>query len=109
MKTAEELKLENADIVQEFSILKYKEKIFKPGRSVIQPSGKVIGVTELKYIVEDKNQLHESSSLKFDCLKAYLELGWKSNWSIETALNNIIERHKCDDINSYELCCLQNK
>lgn len=52
MKTAEELRLEIAGLVQEFSDLKYKEKTFKPGRSVVPPSGKVMGATELKYMVD---------------------------------------------------------
>ena len=52
MKTAEELRLEIAGLVQEFADLKYKEKIFKPGRSVVPPSGKVMGATELKYMVD---------------------------------------------------------
>ena len=47
MKTAEELRLEIADLVQEFADLKYTEKTFKPGRSVVPPSGKVISSTEL--------------------------------------------------------------
>jgi CDP-6-deoxy-D-xylo-4-hexulose-3-dehydrase len=52
MKTTEELRLEIAELVQEFADLKYKEKIFKPGRSVVPPSGKVMGATELKYMVD---------------------------------------------------------
>jgi len=52
MKTAEELRLEIAGLVQEFADLKYKEKTFKPGRSVVPPSGKVMGATELKYMVD---------------------------------------------------------
>lgn len=52
MKTTEEIRLEIAALVQEFADLKYKEKKFKPGRSVIPPSGKVIGATELKYMVD---------------------------------------------------------
>jgi len=51
MKTTEELRLEIANLVQEFSDLKYKEKVFKPGRSVVPPSGKVLGATELQYMV----------------------------------------------------------
>ena len=42
MKTAEELRLEIAELVQEFADLKYTKKIFKPGRSVVPPSGKVL-------------------------------------------------------------------
>jgi len=52
MKTTEELRLEIAELVREYAGLKYKDKIFQPGRSVVPPSGKVIGVTELQYMVE---------------------------------------------------------
>ena len=52
MKTTEELRLEIAELVQEFADLKYTKKAFKPGRSVVPPSGKVIGATELKYMVD---------------------------------------------------------
>ena len=52
MKTTEELRLEIAELVREYAGLKYKDKIFKPGRSVVPPSGKVIGATELQYMVE---------------------------------------------------------
>jgi CDP-6-deoxy-D-xylo-4-hexulose-3-dehydrase len=52
MKTLEELRLEILELVQEYANLKYTEKSFKPGRSVIPPSGKVIGATELQYMVD---------------------------------------------------------
>ena len=52
MKTIEELRLEIANLVQDFADLKYTKKTFKPGRSVIPPSGKVIGATELQYMVD---------------------------------------------------------
>jgi CDP-6-deoxy-D-xylo-4-hexulose-3-dehydrase len=52
MKTAEELRLEIAKLVQEFADLKYTKKTFKPGISVVPPSGKVIGATELQYMVD---------------------------------------------------------
>ena len=52
MKTTEELRLEIANLVQEFSDIKYKEKTFEPGKSIVPPSGKVIGATELKYMVD---------------------------------------------------------
>ncbi len=48
MKTAEELRLEIAGLVQEYADLKYVEKVFIPSRSVVPPSGKVIGATELQ-------------------------------------------------------------
>jgi CDP-4-dehydro-6-deoxyglucose reductase, E1 len=52
MKTAEELRLEIAELVQEFADLKYTKKTFKPGRSAVPPSGKVLGATELQYMVD---------------------------------------------------------
>jgi CDP-6-deoxy-D-xylo-4-hexulose-3-dehydrase len=52
MKTAEELRLEISELVQEFADLKYTEKTFRPGRSVVPPSGKVIGANELQYMVD---------------------------------------------------------
>ena len=52
MKTAEELRLEIAELVQEFADLKYIEKTFKPGRGIVPPSGKVISATELQYMVD---------------------------------------------------------
>lgn len=51
-KTTEEIRLEIAKLVQEFASLKYSEKTFKPGRNTIPPSGKVIGATELQYMVD---------------------------------------------------------
>ena len=52
MKTTEELRLEIASLVQEFADLKYKQKTFEPGKSIVPPSGKVIGATELQYMVD---------------------------------------------------------
>jgi len=52
MKTTDEIRLEIAKLVQQFADIKYAEKTFKPGRSVVPPSGKVIGSTELKHMVE---------------------------------------------------------
>jgi len=52
VRTTEEIRLEIARLVKEFALLKYSDKIFKPGRSVIPASGKVIGATELQYMVD---------------------------------------------------------
>ena len=48
MKTAEELRLEISKLVDEFAAIKFKDKSFKPGRTIIPASGKVIGTTELQ-------------------------------------------------------------
>lgn len=52
MRTAEEIRQEIAKLVQEFSDLKFKEKTFKPGKSIVPASGKMIGATELSYMVD---------------------------------------------------------
>jgi len=52
MKTTENLRLEISKLVAEYADLKYKDKSIKPGRTVIPASGKVIGSTELQYMVD---------------------------------------------------------
>ena len=52
MKTPEDLRLEISNLVAEYADLKYKDKTIKPGRAVIPASGKVIGSTELQYMVD---------------------------------------------------------
>jgi CDP-4-dehydro-6-deoxyglucose reductase, E1 len=52
MKTAEELRLEIKKLVAQYAEVKYKDESFKLGRTPIPASGKVIGSTELQYMVE---------------------------------------------------------
>lgn len=52
MKTAKELRLEISKLVQDYAKLKFKGKDFKPGRTNIAASGKVIGAKELQFMVE---------------------------------------------------------
>ena len=52
MKTANELRIEIAELVEDFAKLKHKKKTFKPGRTVVPASGKVIDAKELKYMVD---------------------------------------------------------
>jgi CDP-4-dehydro-6-deoxyglucose reductase, E1 len=52
MKTAEELRSEIAILVDQYARIKYADKAFKPGRTVIPASGKVIGSNELQNMVE---------------------------------------------------------
>jgi len=52
MKTPEDLRSEISKLVEEYADLKYKDKTFKPGRTVIPASGKVIGSTELQNMVD---------------------------------------------------------
>jgi len=52
MQTTDSIRKEIAELVKQYSELQYAEKIFVPGESVVSPSGKVIGETELQYMVE---------------------------------------------------------
>ena len=52
MKTTDSLRKDIAVLVKEYAALQYAEKEFIPGTSVVPPSGKVMGETELQYMVE---------------------------------------------------------
>ena len=52
MKTTESLRQDIAALVKEYAVLQYAEKEFVPGTSVVPPSGKVMGETELQYMIE---------------------------------------------------------
>lgn len=52
MQTTETLRTEIAALVEQYAKLQYQEKMFIPGESVVPPSGKVIGATELQYMVD---------------------------------------------------------
>jgi len=47
-----EIKLKILDLVDQYSAMQYAPKAFEAGKSVIPPSGKVIGAAELKNMVE---------------------------------------------------------
>lgn len=52
MQTTESLRKDIAELVKQYAEIQYAEKPFEPGQSVVPPSGKVIGETELQYMVE---------------------------------------------------------
>ena len=52
MKTTESLRKDIAALVKEYADLQYVDKEFVPGEDVVPPSGKVIGETELQYMVD---------------------------------------------------------
>jgi len=52
MKTTESLRKDIADLVKEYAELQYVKQDFEPGKDVVPPSGKVIGATELQYMVD---------------------------------------------------------
>jgi len=52
MKTTESIRKEIATLVEEFATLKYADTPFVAGESVVPPSGKVIGASEIQNMVE---------------------------------------------------------
>jgi len=52
MKTTDSLRKDIAELVSQYAALQYAEKPFEAGKTVVPPSGKVIGETELQYMVE---------------------------------------------------------
>jgi CDP-4-dehydro-6-deoxyglucose reductase, E1 len=52
MKTTESLRKGIAELVSQYAALQYVKKPFEAGKTVVPPSGKVIGETELQYMVE---------------------------------------------------------
>ena len=52
MKTTESLRKDIAELVSQYAALQYVKKPFEAGKTVVPPSGKVIGETELQYMVE---------------------------------------------------------
>lgn len=51
-KTTQSLRQEIAALVKEYATLQYADKPFEAGKTLVPPSGKVIGETELQYMVE---------------------------------------------------------
>ena len=52
MHTSESLRKQINELVAQYAALKYEEKPFKAGETVVPPSGKVLGTEELQYMVE---------------------------------------------------------
>jgi CDP-6-deoxy-D-xylo-4-hexulose-3-dehydrase len=52
MKTTESLRKDIAGLVKEYAELQYVKQDFEPGKDIVPPSGKVIGATELQYMVD---------------------------------------------------------
>lgn len=52
MQTADSLRSEITELVKKYAELQYAEKPFEAGKTIVPPSGKVIGATELEYMVQ---------------------------------------------------------
>lgn len=46
---------------------------------------------EASYVVDEGDHPHEANYLKLDCSKAKGELGWRPRWSLDTAIDMIID------------------
>jgi CDP-glucose 4,6-dehydratase len=46
------------------------------------------------WIINSDAPTHEAQSLKLDCSKAKLQLGWKPQWTIEKTLARIVNWHR---------------
>lgn len=51
-RTPETIRIEIAELVQQYADIVYSSKAFQPGETIIPPSGKVIGSQELKNMVD---------------------------------------------------------
>ena len=51
-KSADSIRREIADLVQQYAEIAYAPSVFLPGASAVPPSGKLMGAQELKYMVE---------------------------------------------------------
>ncbi|MDP5030900.1 lipopolysaccharide biosynthesis protein RfbH [Paraglaciecola sp.] len=52
MQTTDSLRKQIADLVEQYAKVQYAEKLFIAGQTPVPPSGKVIGATELQYMVD---------------------------------------------------------
>lgn len=62
-----------------------------------------------RYETDSGSHPHEAHYLKLDCSKAHMHLDWKPRWSLNTALDAIVEWTKeyCADGNIREICVQQ--
>jgi CDP-4-dehydro-6-deoxyglucose reductase, E1 len=52
MHTIETIRNKISELVEQYAELQYAVKPFEPGKTAVPPSGKVVGATELQYMVE---------------------------------------------------------
>lgn len=61
---------------------------------------------ETTYQLDNIEHPHEAGFLKLDCSKAKVILGWQSKWSLEVAIQKIVEWHKAYELgqNMLDMC-----
>lgn len=59
------------------------------------------------WVLDASPQLHEATHLKLDCSKAHARLNWRPRWSLEQALQHIVDWHQtylqCADMREFSL------
>ncbi len=86
VNTSELLRLEIAKLVEKFAEIKYRPQPFKPGETIIPPSGKLLGKEELQNMVAAS-------------LDGWLTTG-RFNTAFETKLANFLGVKYCLSVNS---------
>ncbi len=54
----------------------------------------VASIPSATWKIDEQPQLHEANYLKLDSSKARLQLGWQPRWSLENALEKIVDWHQ---------------
>lgn len=54
----------------------------------------VASIPNATWKIDEQPQLHEANYLKLDSSKAKLQLGWQPRWSLENALEKIVDWHQ---------------
>lgn len=70
-----------------------REDDAKPVQWIVEKMTKLWG-ENAKWVVDNGEHPHEANYLRLDCSKAHTKLNWWPKWSLETALEKIINWHK---------------
>ena len=76
-----------------------EDKDVKPVQWIVE---KIINIwgNDAAWSVDNGEHPHEANYLKLDCSKAHTKLNWWPKWSLDVALEKIIEWHKAEQNNS---------
>jgi CDP-glucose 4,6-dehydratase len=72
-----------------------KEEDAKPVQWIVEQMAKQWG-SDAKWTIDQTEHPHEANYLKLDCSKAHAELNWYPKWSLQTALQKIIQWHQIE-------------
>ena len=72
-----------------------KEEDAKPVQWIVEQMAKQWG-DNAKWAIDQAEHPHEANYLKLDCSKAHTKLNWHPKWSLQTALQKIIQWHQAE-------------